>query len=415
MANDSSRDSDLMVGATSQPAVPPSNFGMPGPTNMGGLNPAFNDLVYRGPFPAPPPQPIPNATPGSGTMVPLGANGGTSGLPSSLPVTPSSSGAGFYSGANAGPSNGNVLGPTDPFDIANIVNKVTNLPAYQQPYQQLQNLQGQEQDVMSQMRGMPTPKMGPQIEHGAGFLHNLGQALLIAANVTRPGQAVNEAIYGPGIRQYGAKQTALANQLKGLQEQEQIPAEELRSMQGLATAGGLAAYRGGQLDVRNRQADIQQQRADTYAQYVQQKGDWQAYMKGLNDQKLSLQQKALAIRQRLGELGIQVQEDRNGVMLSLGDQRVQLGADEFNAKVQNNDAGWFDQAMIGLGLKKPAQTTQGQTAPYSQPGTSPAAPPSGGPPKKGKTAPPKSTGTQPQFRRNGNRVERSVDGGKTWN
>jgi hypothetical protein len=181
-------------------------------------------------------------------------------------------------GAPAGP-----LPPTSPvqpagggIDLASIVGQISNLPAYQQSSSRLEDIGTQEQAIQKQMGGMALPKMGPQIEKGAGFFHNLGQALLLASEMTRPGQAVNQAIYGPGIREYATRQGVLSKQLEALKEQEAIPTEELRATTGLAQAGGLLGYRQGQLAVQKERADAYVESIRDRAQNYAATQDWRA-------------------------------------------------------------------------------------------------------------------------------------------
>jgi hypothetical protein len=209
---------------------------------------------------------------------------------SGVPGGASPSIGGVLGGGASPAQTGNVLGPTDPFDIANIVSKVAGLPQYQAPYHQLEDIQSREQGIIDQMQNLPIPKMGPQIQPGAGFLHNLEQGLLIAANMTRPGQAVNAAIYGPGVRQYRAQRGSLADQLQALREQEAIPTTELQSLQGLAQAGGNAAYRASMAGSRQETADAAMSRANTAALNATNKHSEALERIAQGGQKISIQQ-----------------------------------------------------------------------------------------------------------------------------
>lgn len=173
--------------------------------------------------------------------------------------------------APQGPS---AIPPTTPFDLASMVKHVSALPEYQQASGRLEDIGRQEQGIQQQMQGLQPPQMGfqPHLVHGegvGGFFHNLGQALLTALASTRPGEAVQGTIYGPGIRRYEAQKQGLASQLAALKEQEAIPTEELRATTGLTQAAGLAGYRGAMAQTASRRVDAYtqsiQDRAKNYA------------------------------------------------------------------------------------------------------------------------------------------------------
>ena len=158
-------------------------------------------------------------------------------------------------------------------NLAQLVSQVASLPQYQEPYNRLESIGQQEQDIRGQMQAMPIPQQGfhPNFVHGegaGGFFHNLGQALLALGAATKPGQDVQNVVYGPGIKAYNAKQATLANQLAALKDEESVPTEELRGVSGLASAAGLANYRSGMLDIRQQTADIQKTKADAYVQSI---------------------------------------------------------------------------------------------------------------------------------------------------
>ena len=164
----------------------------------------------------------------------------------------------------------------NPMDIANIVGQVSNLPAYQGPYQALENLRGQEQRVADSMAADRPPTMlyhphyQPITGHGfwggvKNFFGDVGKGALEGLSATGPGKAV----YGmPRVEDYELRQQQRAEQIKALREQEGIPTEELRGVTGLAQAGGMAAWRGGELENQAERNRIMKQRADTQAQSV---------------------------------------------------------------------------------------------------------------------------------------------------
>lgn len=206
---------------------------------------------------------------------------------------------------------------------------------------------------------------------GGGFLHNLGQAMMLIGASTRPGQAVLERIEAPKFQHR-------AQEIAGIQA-EQEPTEKAAEFYGKgAEAAGRLSYERGLLGVRQQHEQSYADRVQGYLQSVANTKDWRSFLQQLDTEKLSLQEKTLAVHKALGEMGIQVQQQRNQVIASLGGQRISLDADKFNAAVQNSDQGFFDQIMIDLGMRKPAQITQGAgTTPYqgapTKPGVKPAA------------------------------------------
>jgi hypothetical protein len=105
--------------------------------------------------------------------------------------------------------------------------------AYGEQLQRMRGLADTVGQLQSQQQQMAMPKMGPGIDHGASTLHNIGQILLMAANMTGPGRAVNQAIYSPGKQQYATQQGALAQRIQQTQAQEQIEEQPLSAAAGL--------------------------------------------------------------------------------------------------------------------------------------------------------------------------------------
>jgi hypothetical protein len=293
-------------------------------------------------------------------------------------------------GAPTGP-----LPPTSPvqpagggIDLASIVGQISNLPAYQQSSSRLEDIGRQEQDIQKQMGSMTLPKMGPQIEKGAGFFHNLGQALLLASEMTRPGQAVNQAIYGPGMREYATRQGALSKQLEALKEQEAIPTEELRATTGLAQAGGLLGYRQGQLGVQQERNRIQQERVDAYARSVDNR--FQTAMRGLdlNALRTGSQVELNKFRERLMQVQTELAPQKlelekygidanNETRLAAANLMSQLGIDKTHPLAQTIDS------ILGTSLVPAAPQAPAGTAPVSgAPGTPPARTPANTPAKR---------------------------------
>lgn len=181
-------------------------------------------------------------------------------------------------GATSMPATPSPLGPTSPFDLASNLKTISQIPQVAQPisqmqdvYSKLQNVQQEQQKLgVPQEQGGYMPKMGFQPSYKPhSFLHNLGQALLSVAASTTPGRAVQQTIYGPGISRYEALRDTLEKQRETLEQEAGIPKAQLGAESGLAQAGALSAYRGGELGVKQQLADVAKQKADSYQQSVQ--------------------------------------------------------------------------------------------------------------------------------------------------
>jgi len=99
------------------------------------------------------------------------------------------------------------------------------------------------------------PKQGPGIDKGRGFGHNLGEVLLTIANMTGPGRAVNQAIYGPRKQAYERSSAEVAQQIQDIQKQEDIEQKPIGPM-------GELAYHQGLLGTREEQNRIREQLAN---------------------------------------------------------------------------------------------------------------------------------------------------------
>src|ERR1700683_2964348 len=66
-----------------------------------------------------------------------------------------------------------------------------------QNIQRVQSLNPEADAARQQMATQQQPQWGPHITKGAGFLHNLGQVLQLAAEVTRPGPGVIQTADAP--------------------------------------------------------------------------------------------------------------------------------------------------------------------------------------------------------------------------
>lgn len=177
----------------------------------------------------------------------------------------------------------NALPPTSPIqqmpqtaptqqpsmDLASIVSQVSGLPQYQQSVSKLNDLYGQEGDIAQKQAQLeanpPKTRWQPHYEPVTGvgsFLKDAGKGLLQALSLSGPGQQIQNSIYGPGVQNWERQRAMLANQLATLRGQQEVPEEQMRGLTGLTQAGGLAAYRGGEL--QNQRARI-----DAYTQSVQ--------------------------------------------------------------------------------------------------------------------------------------------------
>jgi hypothetical protein len=105
-----------------------------------------------------------------------------------------------------------------------------------QNIQRVQSLNPEADTARQQASTMQQPSWGPHITPGAGFLHNLGQVLTMAAEMTKPGQAVVQAAYRQPQAQYAARQAQLGKQISDVQSQQQL------AQQGATSASELAYH-----------------------------------------------------------------------------------------------------------------------------------------------------------------------------
>lgn len=86
-------------------------------------------------------------------------------------------------------------------------------------------LGSQIENLVQQQQQTPIPKTGFLDTQGqpqqGGFLHNLGRALIAVGTATRPGAAVQEAYYSPGMRRYEAETGARAKEIEQLRGQQE--------------------------------------------------------------------------------------------------------------------------------------------------------------------------------------------------
>lgn len=254
-----------------------------------------------------------------------------------------------------------------PNSFSQNVSSVMGLPQFSQPMGQLSDIQRKEEGIRQQQANLPQPKWGPQIEQGKSFLHNLGQALLMVASATKPGAAIEEQIYAPGIRQYGAKRQALASQLETLKEQEAVPSEQLRATTGAAQAAGLAGYRSGMLGVA-------QQRAEAYSDSIQGRLQRELAQTAQGWQQLDVRQRQQAAQQWYQQKSIEERDKAIAAGMSENDARVasaQAIANAANAMGLTKEYPWMSigqqLGIVPPEALPPAAQTPGGATPAAQP------------------------------------------------
>lgn len=199
--------------------------------------------------------------------------------------------------------------------------------------------------IIKQTGDMPIPQMGFHPDFSGGPLHDIGQALLAVLAATGPGQAVQDVVYGPGIRKYQAAQTQKAAEIQRLQEQQKTEQEPLTPAAGMVYHPYMATA-----SLARAGADVS--RAQSYAEQVKSTADFRTFLKGFEPQKLNETQRHNRVEEQLTGMGIEVQRERNNVIFSLGNQRITVDASKFDAAVNNKTQGFFDQIFTGLGLKQ---------------------------------------------------------------
>jgi hypothetical protein len=272
-----------------------------------------------------------------------------------------------------------ALPPTNPIpqmpqSYADIISQVTQLPAYQQPAGQLQDIYQREAAIRQQQANMQVPPMGyrPKFESPAGkgvmggigaVLGDIGKGALMGLAATRPGQAVQGAIYGPGMHQYQAQRQQLADQLSTLKSQQEIPQEQISDVAKLGSGAGMYGYRQDELGIQQQKANTGEENAQTKRMTAQSQAEFRQFLQGLDTKKLDLETRKLLVNSKLREMGIDVQRDRNNVIMSLGNQRINLDGSKFDAAVNNKNQGFFDQVMQAFGVKGYEGVGGGSTQP----------------------------------------------------
>jgi hypothetical protein len=158
-------------------------------------------------------------------------------------------------------------GGFDPNLFAQAVDALSKIKGIQDPTAKLNDIYGQMGDVRGQLKTLnepgQLPKMGPEIDRSKGFLHNLGQALMMGAEAFGPGRSIVQGAYQPGIESWTAKRADLLQQLKDLQDAAGIPEKELQTTGQLAQDAGLMGIRQSLAESRATSAQAALSRAQT--------------------------------------------------------------------------------------------------------------------------------------------------------
>lgn len=219
-------------------------------------------------------------------------------------------------------------------------------------------------DTMQQLReqqaALPLPATGyrPHFQPPDSVGHllgDVGKGLLLGLTATRPGRAVESSIYGPGQREYAMRSGSLARQIEEVQEQQKT------EQQPVAAAAGMV-YHPYMAGARMLGAEASMKRADTAAQAVANTKEFRDALLQLDTARLSESERHNRQDEALRGMGVEVQRERNSVMLSLGDKRITIDAGKFDAGVNNRSQGFLDQIGQALGLKE-FKGVGGETAP----------------------------------------------------
>lgn len=235
------------------------------------------------------------------------------------------------------PASSPVTGPADINNVLAINKGLSESPGIAGPNAALDATRQKIMDLQNQRGAMQTPQTAP---------HNLALRILSA---TAPGRAISNAVYGPGVNQYNTQRQSIADQISALQDQAGISHEQLQSGTSLAGTAGNVLYKGAGLEEK-AQHDRATEAAATAktAAYV----NWHNTMGGIMQSGLNIRDKANQIRQQLGLMNVNVQQDRNKVIMSLGNNRITLDADKYNAGIANGDQGIINQIEQGLDIKQ---------------------------------------------------------------
>lgn len=219
---------------------------------------------------------------------------------------------------------------------------------------QVQELQQQKAAIPQPKRGLqdePWMKMQPITGQGMGadlgnLAKDVGRGILMGLGSTAQGRNLQTSAYAPGVNRYNTQQTNLAERIKELQGQQKTEEEVLPSAAGLQYHPYMA-----QASMMRAGADVS--RAESYKKYTEAMANFKQQMMQLDWSKLSETQRHNKQDEMLRAQGVDVQRERNSVILSLGGQRIEVDKDKFDAAVVNKNQGLIDQLLIGVGLREP--------------------------------------------------------------
>jgi hypothetical protein len=194
----------------------------------------------------------------------------TGGLPPAMPSGPQAPQmppTGQYAGAGMGPTNA-PLSPSGGMPSAGPMQDYANLAAQQQaqllgsaPAREAAADRASAQRFAGEAADKTLPQMAPHIQKGAGFLHNLGQALQLISMATAPGQALfgpEGPVYGQGTAQYKATQAGLMGKKQAAESAAEGAEKEVGAVAGVTgrTILGGAKVESTQMSVEQRAAAV---------------------------------------------------------------------------------------------------------------------------------------------------------------
>lgn len=259
--------------------------------------------------------------------------------------------------------------------------------------------QQQQQGLMDQLKSVPYAQTGPhfgkfdsstgEYKH-AGILHNIGQALLMAAEMTRPGQALEGAVYGPGVSQRAQKISNITGQLEQSRQQEEAaekPLQPLAQFGGRAYGGAAGVARETQksavgMAAIQQHADAVKQNAQNVIARLKTETDINA---ATNTMRQLIQNSKNQVLEDLGNKGFDVKlydtDADNMVRLQIGNMLADPSLQKTNPLLS--------RAAAALGFNIPTPSEPGAQAPAGyNPPPKPNIPGAGGTPGGQKSAAP---------------------------
>lgn len=269
-----------------------------------------------------------------------------------------------------------------------------NLAAQQQsqllgsaPAQEAAAARGHAQEFAGTAAAKELPQMAPRIEKGAGFLHNLGQALQMISMATGPGRAVfgpQGPVYGPNIAKYKATQAGLMGQRQAAESAAEGAEKEVGSLAGVA---GRTIYGGAQIQKSEITAA---QRAQAVITQHQDKLAQIAAMKDMNARNNAAKIEVTKMRDEVMQ---SIASDKNVTEIEKANILSGTAQTILNTKLSEDPSfmGWVKQQFGISGMEAPggAQPVRGNA-----------------PPPKRNAAPPAKSAKSQQFHydKQGNRI-----------